>query len=70
MMYNQDLMGPQKSRNALQAFAENELMLIYLFCRWSGVTDVGYKPHGMGKKGPAFALPTRQEVDYALKFMK
>ena len=69
-MYNPTEDGPMKEGNALLALARNELQMLYLFSRWACVTDVGYVPHGMGKYGPAFVLPTRKEVDFALKFMR
>lgn len=62
--------GELLTKSQLAALAQNELQMLYLFCVWAGATDVGYKAHGMGKKGPAFKLPTRKEVDYALKFMR
>ena len=56
--------------SALVALASNELQMIYLFTRWAGATDVGYTMHGCKKRGDAFKLPTREQVDFALRFMK
>lgn len=62
--------GEVMTNAALRALAANELQMIYLLCAWSNNTDVGCTMHGVGKKGPAFALPTHEEVCYALKFMR
>ncbi len=61
--------GDVMTNAALRGLAMNEAQMIYLLCAWSDNTDVGYAMHGLGKTGPAFALPTYEEVSYALKFM-
>ena len=66
-----DMRDPNGLDNsALVALASNELQMIYLFTRWAGATDVGYTMHGCKKSGDAFRLPTREQVDFALRFMK
>ncbi len=62
--------APVLPNAALHANAANEMAMVYLLCRWSDVTDIGYKAAGMGKKGDAFKLPTKKEVDFALRWMR
>lgn len=54
----------------LDAFAVNEVQMIFLFVKWSGCTDVGYSLAGLKiePKG-AFARPTDKQIQTALKDM-
>ncbi len=68
--FSKQVDGEALTKSALAALAQNEAQMLYLFSRWAGATDVGYTMHGCKKRGDAFKLPTREQVDFALRFMK